>query len=61
MALRTKKFLLHHLERSAIELKHDGQYFQIDHALPGKSVDIQTPEGELKAELVKLPWITDRA
>ena len=33
----------------------------IEHALPGKSVDIQTPEGELKAELVKLPWITDRA
>ena len=33
----------------------------VEHALPGKSVDIQTPEGELKAELVKLPWITDRA
>ena len=38
-------------------------YFILDveHALPGQSVDIQTPEGELKAELVKLPWITDRA
>ena len=33
----------------------------VEHALPGKSVNIQTPEGELKAELVKLPWITDRA
>ena len=33
----------------------------VEHALPGKSVDIQTSEGELKAELVKLPWITDRA
>jgi len=33
----------------------------VEHALSGKSVDIQTPEGELKAELVKLPWITDRA
>ena len=33
----------------------------VEHALPGQSVDIQTPEGELKAELVKLPWITDRA
>ena len=33
----------------------------VEHALPGKSVDIQTPEGELRAELVKLPWITDRA
>ena len=33
----------------------------VEHALPGQSVDIQTPEGEVKAELVKLPWITDRA
>jgi len=33
----------------------------VEHALPGQSVDIQTPEGELRAELVKLPWITDRA
>ena len=33
----------------------------VEYALPGQSVDIQTPEGELKAELVKLPWITDRA
>ena len=33
----------------------------VEHALPGKAVNIQTPEGELKAELVKLPWITDRA
>ena len=33
----------------------------VEHALPGKSVNIQTPEGELMAELVKLPWITDRA
>ena len=33
----------------------------VEHALPGQSVDIQTPEGEVRAELVKLPWITDRA
>ena len=33
----------------------------VEHALPGQSVDIQMPEGEIKAELVKLPWITDRA
>ena len=33
----------------------------IDHAIVGKSVDIRSPEGDLKAELVELPWIKERA
>jgi len=33
----------------------------VEHAAVGKSVDIQTPDGMLKAELVDLPWIKERA
>lgn len=33
----------------------------VEHAAAGKSVDIQTPDGMLKAELVDLPWIKERA
>ncbi len=33
----------------------------VEHASEGKSVDIHTPNGDLKAELVELPWIKERA
>jgi len=33
----------------------------IEHAHVGKSANIHTPNGELKAELVELPWIKERA
>ena len=33
----------------------------VENAAVGKSVDIQTPDGMLKAELVDLPWIKERA
>ena len=33
----------------------------VEHAITGKVVDIHTPDGDLKAELVELPWIKERA